>query len=346
MPTTTRFRRSFSRSSTTSTVTRRCRVARQRVRGSGKRRHDDARRAVEAHAQTAAAAPDARAARALRETKLAPDHFIYPLFVREGTGERRPVASMPGVFQLSVDAVREAAAAKQEGVGGVILFGLPSRKDAAGSGASDPDAPVQAAVRAIKRDVRDLDRRHRRASASTSSTGTAVSSSRMTQRARLKSRTTPASRNWSRPHSPHAVAGADIVAPSDMMDGRVGAIRRALDERGFTNVAIMSYAAKHPARRSTARSAKRPTPAPAFGDRRSHQMDPANVDEALREVWLDLDEGADIVMVKPALPYLDVISRVKMEFGVPTAAYHVSGEHAMLKAAADGSTKSARCSRR
>jgi porphobilinogen synthase len=271
----------------------------------------------------------------VRETKLAPDHFIYPLFVREGTGERRPVASMPGVFQLSVDeAVREAAAAKQEGVGGVILFGLPSRKDAAGSGASDPDAPVQAAVRAIKRDVRDLivvtdvclceytSHGHCGLLVKDDATGETEIANDASVEELVKAALS------------HAVAGADIVAPSDMMDGRVGAIRRALDERGFTNVAIMSYAAKYCSAfygpfREAADSA------PAFGDRRSHQMDPANVDEALREVRLDLDEGADIVMVKPALPYLDVISRVKTEFGVPTAAYHVSGEYAMLKAAAE-----------
>jgi porphobilinogen synthase len=271
----------------------------------------------------------------VRETKLAPDHFIYPLFVREGTGERRPVASMPGVFQLSVDeAVREAAAAKQEGVGGVILFGLPSRKDAAGSGASDPDAPVQAAVRAIKRDVRDLivvtdvclceytSHGHCGLLVKDDATGETEIANDASVEELVKAALS------------HAVAGADIVAPSDMMDGRVGAIRRALDERGFTNVAIMSYAAKYCSAfygpfREAADSA------PAFGDRRSHQMDPANVDEALREVRLDLDEGADIVMVKPALPYLDVISRVKTEFGVPTAAYHVSGEYAMLKGAAE-----------
>ncbi len=271
----------------------------------------------------------------IRETKLAPEHFIYPLFVREGMGERRPVASMPGVFQLSVDeAVREAAAAKKEGVGGVILFGLPSQKDAVGSGASDPDAPVQAAVRAIKRDVRDFvvvtdvclceytSHGHCGLLVKDDATGETEIANDASVEELVKAAVS------------HAVAGADIVAPSDMMDGRVGAIRRALDERGFSNVAIMSYAAKYCSAfygpfREAADSA------PAFGDRRSHQMDPANADEALREVRLDLEEGADIVMVKPALPYLDVISRVKAEFGVPTAAYHVSGEYAMLKAAAE-----------
>ncbi|MGH9312418.1 MAG: porphobilinogen synthase [Vicinamibacterales bacterium] len=271
----------------------------------------------------------------VRETKLAPERFIYPLFVHEGTGERRPVASMPGVFQLSVDeTVREAAAAKAEGVGGVILFGLPSRKDAGGSGASDPNAPVQAAVRAIKREVRDLvvvtdvclceytSHGHCGILVEDKATGETEIANDESVEQLVKAALS------------HAVAGADIVAPSDMMDGRVGAIRAALDERGFTNVAIMSYAAKYCSAfygpfRDAADSA------PAFGDRRSHQMDPANADEALREVRLDLEEGADIVMVKPALPYLDVISRVKATFGVPTAAYHVSGEYAMLKAAAE-----------
>jgi porphobilinogen synthase len=271
----------------------------------------------------------------VRETTLGPEHFIYPLFVREGAGERRPIASMPGVFQFSVDeAVREAAAAKQDGVGGVILFGLPSRKDAAGSGASDPDAPVQSAIRAIKREVRDLvvvtdvclceytSHGHCGLLVKDEATGETEIANDASVEELVKAALS------------HAIAGADIVAPSDMMDGRVGAIRRALDERGFLHVAIMSYAAKYCSAfygpfREAADSA------PAFGDRRSHQMDPANADEALREVRLDLEEGADIVMVKPALPYLDVLSRVKAEFGVPTAAYHVSGEYAMLKAAAE-----------
>jgi porphobilinogen synthase len=271
----------------------------------------------------------------VRETKLAPERFIYPLFVREGTGERRAIASMPGVFQLSVDeAVREAAAAKAEGVGGIILFGLPSRKDAAGSGASDPDAPVQEAVRAIKREVRDLvvitdvclceytSHGHCGILVENDVTGEREIANDVSVEELVKAALS------------HALAGADVVAPSDMMDGRVGAIRSALDGRGFTHVAIMSYAAKYCSAfygpfREAADSA------PAFGDRRSHQMDPANSDEALREVRLDIEEGADIVMVKPALPYLDVLSRVKATFGVPTAAYHVSGEYAMLKAAAE-----------
>lgn len=264
----------------------------------------------------------------VRETRLSPDMFVLPLFVCEGEGVRREVGSMPGVFNLSVDeAVKEAAAAKADGVSSVLLFGIPERKDDVGSGAYDPEAPVQAATRAIKRDVPGMlvitdvclceytDHGHcglliEGAIANDPTVGQLV-------RAALS----------------HAAAGADIVAPSDMMDGRVGAIREALDEAGFVDVAIMSYAAKYcSAFYGPFRDAAGSTP--QFGDRRSHQMDPANVEEALREVALDIEEGADIVMVKPALTYLDVIAKVKDTFGYPTAAYHVSGEYAMLKAAA------------
>ncbi len=264
----------------------------------------------------------------VRETRLSPDMFIYPLFVRSGEGQRREVGSMPGVFQLSVDeAVREAAAAKADGVPGVLLFGLPDEKDDVGSGAYDPEAPVQSAVRAIKREVPGMlvvtdvclceYTSHGHCGILVEEEIANDASVRQLVRAALS----------------HAAAGADVVAPSDMMDGRVGAIRTALDQAGHTQVAIMSYAAKYCSAfygpfREAADSA------PAFGDRRSHQMDPANVEEALREVELDVEEGADIVMVKPALTYLDVIARVKAEFGLPTAAYHVSGEYAMLKAAA------------
>ncbi len=264
----------------------------------------------------------------VRETRLSPDNFIYPLFVCTGEGQRREVGSMPGVYQLSVDeAVREAAAAKADGVPGVLLFGLPEQKDAVGSGAYDPEAPVQAATRAIKQDVPGLLVVTDVCLCEYTSHGHCgilveeeiVNDATVEQLARAA--------------LSHAAAGADIVAPSDMMDGRVGRIRTALDDAGFTQTAIMSYAAKYCSAfygpfRDAADSA------PAFGDRRSHQMDPANVEEALREVALDIDEGADIVMVKPALAYLDVIARVKAEFGYPTAAYHVSGEYAMLKAAA------------
>jgi porphobilinogen synthase len=263
----------------------------------------------------------------VRETRLTPDCFILPLFVCEGRGVRREVSSMPGVSQLSVDeAVKEAAAAKADGVPGVLLFGLPDSKDATGSKASDPDAPVQSAVRALKREVPDL------------IVITDVCLCEYTSHGHcgilegedILNDVTVA--HVADAALSHAVAGADFVAPSDMMDGRVGAIRTLLDERGLDRVGIMSYAAKYCSAfygpfRDAADSA------PQFGDRRSHQMDPSNVEEALREVETDIEEGADIIMIKPALHYLDVISRVKMQFGQPTAAYHVSGEYAMLKLA-------------
>ncbi len=263
----------------------------------------------------------------VRETRLSPDMFVLPLFVCEGEGVRREVGSMPGVYQLSVDeAVREVSAAKADGVRGVLLFGLPEHKDDIGSSAYDPEAPVQSAVRAIKRAMPDVlvttdvclceytDHGH----CGIIVADQIVNDATVDQLVRAA--------------VSHAAAGADIVAPSDMMDGRVGAIRRALDERGFENTIVMSYAAKYcsafygPFREAAAS-------APKFGDRRSHQMDPANAEEALREVEQDIAEGADIVMVKPALAYLDVIARVKDTFGYPTAAYHVSGEYAMIKAA-------------
>ncbi len=235
---------------------------------------------------------------------------------------------MPGVFQLSVDeAVKEAAAAKADGVPGVLLFGLPDRKDAVGSLAADPEAPVKTAVREMKRRVPDLVVITDVCLCEYTSHGHCgildgeeivndVTVSHLVQVALS-----------------HAVAGADFVAPSDMMDGRVGAIRESLDGHGFERVGIIAYAAKYCSAfygpfRDAADSA------PQFGDRRSHQMDPANVEEALREVETDLAEGADIIIVKPAMTYLDVIAKVKMRFKQPTAAYHVSGEYAMLKAAA------------
>jgi porphobilinogen synthase len=264
----------------------------------------------------------------VRETRLSADMFMLPLFVCEGEGVRREVPSMPGVFNLSVDeAVKEVAAAKGEGVSSVILFGLPDRKDDIGSLAYDPEAPVQSAIRAIKREVADV------------VVATDVCLCEYTDHGHCgividnEIANDPTVDQLVRAAVSHAAAGADIVAPSDMMDGRVGAIRRALDERGFEQTAIMAYAAKYcsafygPFRDAAAS-------APQFGDRRSHQMDPANGSEALREVELDIAEGADIVMVKPAITYLDVIARVKDAFDFPTAAYHVSGEYAMLKAAA------------
>jgi porphobilinogen synthase len=272
----------------------------------------------------------------VRETRLSAEQFLYPLFVVEGQRVRREVASMPGVFQLSVDeAVKETQAARADGVPGVLLFGIPAHKDDIGSAAYDNDAPVQSAVRAIKRSSPDTvvvtdvclceytSHGH---------CGILADVPGRTEQARDVAND-PTVEQLVRVALSHAAAGADIVAPSDMMDGRVGAIRRALDERGFEGVAIMSYAAKYCSAfygpfREAAESA------PLFGDRRTHQMDPANVEEALREVEEDLDEGADIVMVKPALPYLDVIARVKERFGCPTAAYQVSGEYSMIKAAA------------
>ena len=264
----------------------------------------------------------------IRETRLSPDNFLYPLFVVTGEGQRRDIGSMPGVYQLSVDEiVKEAAAAKAEGIPGVLLFGLPDAKDATGTAAWDPNAPVQTAVRALKREVPGLLVVTDVCLCEYTSHGHCgiVDGEEIVNDATVE--------QLARAALSHAAAGADIVAPSDMMDGRVGRIRETLDGGGFTQIAIMAYSAKYCSAfygpfREAADSA------PAFGDRRSHQMDPANVEEALREVELDLDEGADIVMVKPALPYLDVIWRVKQEFGVPTAAYHVSGEYAMLKAAA------------
>ncbi len=264
----------------------------------------------------------------VRETRLSPDMFVLPLFVCEGEGVRREVPSMPGVCNLSVDeAVKEAAAAQADGINSILLFGIPDDKDDIGSHAYDPEAPVQSAIRAIKRQVSDLlvitdvclceytDHGH---------CGIVIDGEIVND---------PTVDQLVRTAISHAAAGADIVAPSDMMDGRVGAIRQALDERGFEHTAIMAYAAKYcsafygPFREAAAS-------APAFGDRRSHQMDPANAAEALREVEQDIAEGADIIMVKPAMTYLDVIARVKERFAYPTAAYHVSGEYAMLKAAA------------
>jgi porphobilinogen synthase len=264
----------------------------------------------------------------VRETRLSAEQLVYPLFVVEGSSVRREVASMPGVYQLSVDeAVREAAAARADGVAGVLLFGLPAAKDEEGSAAWDANAPVQRAVRAMRAEIPELLIVTDVCLCEYTSHGHCglLDGDRIVNDATVE--------RLVRAALSHAEAGADVVAPSDMMDGRVGAIREALDARGLVDVAIMSYAAKYCSAfygpfREAADSA------PAFGDRRTHQMDPANVEEALREVALDLDEGADIVMVKPAVTYLDVVARVKDEFGVPTAAYHVSGEYAMLKAAA------------
>ena len=264
----------------------------------------------------------------VRETRLSAEALVYPLFVCEGTKIRREVPTMPGVFQLSADeAVRETAAAQKDGVSAVLLFGIPAHKDETGSAAADANAPVQNTVRALREHVDDV------------TVITDVCLCEYTSHGHCgvldgeRILNDPTVRHLVDAAVSHAEAGAHIVAPSDMMDGRVGTIRAELDARGFDDVAIMSYAAKYcsafygPFREAADSS-------PAFGDRRTHQMDPANSDEALREVELDLDQGADIIMVKPAMPYLDVIQRVKSTFRRPTAAYQVSGEYAMLKAAA------------
>jgi porphobilinogen synthase len=271
-----------------------------------------------------------QAIRALvRETRLTPESLIYPLFVCEGHDVRRPIASMPGIYQLSVDeAVQEAMAAKNLGISGVLLFGLPADKDEIGSKSSDPSGPVQTAVRAIKRGVPGL------------LVFTDVCLCEYTSHGHCGVLdgdhvvNDPTVARLVETSLSHAEAGADFVAPSDMMDGRVGAIRDALDERGFGATGILSYSAKYcsgfygPFREAAGST-------PSFGDRRTHQMDPANVLEALRVVQIDIEAGADMVMVKPAVPYLDVLHRVKETFGYPTAAYHVSGEYSMLKAAAE-----------
>lgn len=265
----------------------------------------------------------------IRETRLTPEQLVLPLFVRSGRGVRQPVGSMPGVCQTSVDEMlRDADEAQRLGVGGVLLFGIPDVKDAVGSSAWDERGPVQEAVRALKREAPRL------------VVITDVCMCEYTEHGHcgvLKDGDVDNDATLellAREALSHARAGADVVAPSDMMDGRVRAIRQALDEAGFTSMPILSYAAKFASGcYGPFREAAESTP--QSGDRRGYQMDPANLDEALREVWLDIDEGADMVMVKPAGPYLDVVQRVKQETGYPVAAYQVSGEYAMIKAAAE-----------
>jgi porphobilinogen synthase len=267
--------------------------------------------------------------RLIQETRLAPAQLVLPLFVRSGSKVRNPVGSMPGVFQLSVDEMlRELDEASEEGVGGVILFGLPDSKDATGSSAWDDKGPVPNAVRALKKQFPQLVvmtdvcmceyTDHGHCGILRDGEVDNDASLELLARAALA----------------YAAAGADIVAPSDMMDGRVGAIRRALDEQKLTGTAILAYAAKYAsAFYGPFREAAESTP--QSGDRRGYQMDAANSDEAMREVWLDIEEGADAVMVKPAGPYLDIVARVKQETGYPVSAYQVSGEYAMLLAAAE-----------
>ena len=270
--------------------------------------------------------------RMVRETRLHPDQLVLPLFIRPGRKVRNAVPSMPGVFQLSIDeAVREAAKAQKSGVPAVILFGIPSKKDARASGAYAKNGIVQKALRQLKRDVPGLLVITDVCLCEYMSHGHCGLVKKSDKEAIIDN--DPSLKLLAHTAVSHAEAGADVVAPSDMMDGRVAAIRTALDSGGFNETPIMSYAAKFASAyygpfRDAAESA------PQFGDRRSYQMDAANAEEALREVSLDLREGADIVMVKPALAYLDILHRVKSEFGYPTAAYAVSGEHSMIQAAA------------
>ncbi len=265
----------------------------------------------------------------VRETALSVDDFVYPLFIVPGSGIQNPVNSMPGVSQFSVDRVAEEAASVYGlGIPAVILFGVPEEKDSVGSAGYDPEGIIPRAIRAIKAEVPELliwgdvclceytDHGH---------CGVLTDSGEVDNDATLPL--------LSRAALVYAQAGADAVAPSDMMDGRVAAIRLTLDSNDLSHIPIVSYAAKYASAyygpfRDAAYSA------PAFGDRRAYQMDPANAEEAINEVALDLEEGADIVMVKPAGPYLDIIRRVKDTFGVPTAAYQVSGEFSLIKAAA------------
>ncbi|MGQ9695157.1 MAG: porphobilinogen synthase [Thermodesulfobacteriota bacterium] len=266
--------------------------------------------------------------RMIRETKLSRDDFIYPLFVTHGRGVRREINSMPGIAQLSIDlTVKEAAEAKQLGIPAVILFGIPRKKDAKGSEAYARSGIIQQAIKAIKDKVPELVVITDVCLCEYTSHGHCgmVVKGEVDNDATLELLAKTA--------LSHAQAGADMVAPSDMMDGRVQAIRNTLDQHGFNDLPIMAYAAKHAsAFYGPFREAAESTP--QFGDRRSYQMDPANAREALREVGLDVQEGADIIMVKPALPYLDIIRAVRQEHNLPVAAYNVSGEYAMIKAAA------------
>ena len=266
--------------------------------------------------------------RLVRETALAPSNFILPLFVVEGEGVRKEISSMPGHAQISIDnAVAECREAQSLGIGGVILFGIPAHKDEHASGAYDDAGVVQNAIRAIKQATPDLLVITDVCNCEYTShghCGVVVNNDVDNDRTLEWLAQTSAS---------HARAGADIIAPSDMMDGRVGRIRKELDTAGFQNVPILSYAAKYASGfYGPFREAAESTP--QFGDRRSYQMDPANSREAMREIELDLEEGADMIMVKPALAYLDIIHAARQRFDVPIAAYQVSGEFSMIMAAA------------
>ena len=265
----------------------------------------------------------------VRETDLSANDFIYPLFVVPGKAVRQPVASMPGVFQLSIDElVKEATEVRDLGIPSILLFGIPEGKDEIGSGAYAQDGIVQQAVKALKEKVNDLLLVTDVCMCEYTSHGHCgvIKDGDVDNDATLNL--------LARTAQSHAEAGADMVAPSDMMDGRVGAIRERLDENGFPHISIMAYAAKYASSfYGPFRDAAHSTP--QFGDRRSYQMDPANSREAIREIGLDIEEGADIIMVKPALAYLDVIRLAREEFDVPLAAYNVSGEYSMIKAAVE-----------
>jgi len=264
--------------------------------------------------------------RMVRETRLSPDNFIYPLFVVHGEGVRKEIGSMPGVFQLSVDEiVKECRECWDLGIPSVLLFGIPAEKDEIGSEGWDPEGTVQKAVRAIKREVPEM------------VVTTDVCLCEYTSHGHCgviedgQVLNDPTLELLAKEALSHAEAGADIVAPSDMMDGRVAAIREILDEEGHQDVIIMSYAVKYAsAFYGPFREAAESTP--QFGDRRAYQMDPPNAVEALREAALDIEEGADIIMVKPALPYLDIIAALRDRYDMPLAAYNVSGEYSMVKA--------------
>jgi porphobilinogen synthase len=264
----------------------------------------------------------------VRETRLSAESMIYPIFVCPGQKVRTEVSSMPGQYNLSVDnAVQVAREAEKAGIAGILLFGIPSEKDEVGSDCYDENGIVQQALRAIRENVRDLLLITDVCMCEYTSHGHCgvIKHEYVQNDATLKLLADSA--------VSHVRAGADMVAPSDMMDGRVAAIRSALDSEGFTNTPIMAYSAKYasgfygPFREAAGST-------PKFGDRRSYQMDPPNAREALREISLDIDEGADIVMVKPAMAYLDIIARARQQFDVPIAAYQVSGEYAMIEAAA------------
>jgi len=264
----------------------------------------------------------------IRETKLSVDNFVYPLFATFGKDVKKAISSMPGNFQMSVDhLVKEVQKAKDLGIPAVLLFGIPEKKDEVASGAFMKDGIVQQAVRRIKDKVPDVVVITDVCLCEYTSHGHCgmIEKGEVDNDASLEVIAETA--------VSHAKSGADMVAPSAMMDGQVGAIREALDEAGFENLPIMAYSAKYASCfygpfREAAESA------PQFGDRKAYQMDPANADEAIREISLDVEEGADIIMVKPALPYLDIIRRAREEFDLPIAAYNVSGEFSMIKAAA------------